>query len=223
MRSRRLGVLIALGACLIGSIAAGMPTTQAGAIYHTYTIKRGSATYLVGKAPDLFPSGADDVVTQLTLPFPVSVYGKQYTSTWVSSNGNLQFGSQPSTTYANGCLPTSTLGSPVLAPYWDDVVLRANPGSPDGVFTVTDGVAPNRRFAISWRGVDYATGETAVRFEIVFSEGKPYFDFVYADGDGYSATIGVQQTASGPSTQFLCNPGQHNVVTPGERLRFKYS
>jgi hypothetical protein len=76
---------------------------------------------------------------------------------------------------------------------------------------------------ISWRGVDYATQQSAVRFEVVFSEGKPYFDFVYSDGDGYSATIGVQKLTTGPTTQFLCNPDKHNVVTPGEQLRFTYS
>ncbi|HEX4493468.1 MAG TPA: hypothetical protein VH914_19855 [Acidimicrobiia bacterium] len=223
MRSKRLGVLVATGACLIGSVAASMPASQAGAIFHTYTIKRGAATYLVAKAPNLFPSGTDDSVAQVAFPFPVSIYGKQHTTGWVSSNGNLQFGSRPSAAFTNDCLPDSTLGNPVLSPYWDDLILRPNPSSPDGVFTVTDGVAPNRKFAISWRGVDYSTGETAVRFEIVFTEGKPYFDFVYSDGDGYSATIGVQQSATGPATQFLCNPGKHNVVTPGERLRFTYS
>jgi hypothetical protein len=222
MMSKRLGALIAAGACLIGSVAASVPTSRAGAIFHTYTIKRGAATYLVAKAPNLFPGGADDAVVRLALPFPVSIYGKQHTTTWVSSNGNLQFGSRPSAGYTNGCLPDSTLSGAVLAPYWDDLVLRPNPTSPDGVFTVTDGVAPHRKFAVSWRGIDYATGQSAVRFEIVFTEGKPYFDFVYSDGDGYSATIGVQQKATGPATQFLCNPGKHNVVTPGERLRFTY-
>jgi hypothetical protein len=199
------------------------PAADAGAVFHTYTIKRGTAAYIVAKAPNLFPGGADDAVVNLSLPFPVSIYGVNHSSAWVSSNGNLQFGSNPSTAYTNGCLPTTSLDSPVLAPYWDDVLLRPNPGSPDGVFTATVGSAPHRQFAISWRGVDFTTKTVAVRFEVVFSEGKPYFDFVYADGDGYDATIGVQKSAGGPDTQFLCNPGTHNVVTPGERLRLTYS
>jgi len=215
--------LIASAVCVTAAGITAMPAGKAGAIFHTYTIKRGSATYIVAKAPNLFPNGADDSLVNLNLPFPVSIYGVQHTNTWVSSNGNLQFGSQPSATFTNACLPTTALSSPVLAPYWDDLILRPNPSSPDGVFTTTVGSAPHRQFAISWRGVDYATQESAVRFEIVFSEGKPYFDFVYADGDGFSSTIGVQASATGSNTQFLCNPGKHNVVTPGERLRFKYS
>jgi hypothetical protein len=223
MKHLRLGRVVTAAACVAASSMATLPTAKAGATFHTYTIQRSSATYIIAKAPDLFPSGADDSVVNLALPFPVSIYGVLHSNTWVSSNGNLQFGSQPSTAYSNGCLPTSSLSSPVLAPYWDDLVLRPNPASPDGVFTVTVGSAPHRKFAISWRGVDYATQESAVRFEIVFSEGKPYFDFVYSDGDGYSSTIGVQKSSTGPATEFLCNPGKHNVVTPGEKLRFTYS
>jgi len=215
--------LVASAVCITAAGITAMPAGKAGAIFHTYTIKRSAATYIVAKAPNLFPSGADDEVANLNLPFPVSIYGVEHTSAWVSSNGNLQFGASPSAAFSNDCLPESTLGSPVLAPYWDDLILRPNPQSPDGVYTVTVGSAPHRQFAISWRGVDFATQESAVRFEIVFSEGKPYFDFVYADGDGYSSTIGVQKASTGPATQFLCNPGHHNVVTPGERLRFKYS
>ena len=223
MKYRVHARVVATLVCAATATMVFAPSATAGAVFHTYTIKRSAAEYLIGKAPNLFPGGADDGVVSLALPFPVSIYGVNHSSVWVSSNGNLQFGSQASAGYANGCLPTSSLASPTLAPYWDDLVLRPNPGSPDGVFTVTTGSAPNRKFAISWRGVDYATQSSAVRFEVVFSEGKPFFDFVYADGDGFSSTIGVQKSASGPDTQFLCNPGTHNVVTPGERLRFTYS
>jgi hypothetical protein len=214
VRARSVLMSLVVGACLVAMTAAP------AAALTTYTIQTGSGLYITGTT-SVFNRymSHDDEVADVTLPFPVSVYGVQYRTAHVSTNGNVQFGSSRSTSYTNTCLPSSTfVGGPMIAPYWDDLIIRPYP-APDGIFTKTTGTAPYRTFAISWRGVDYATSLTAVRAEVVFREGSKNFSMIFADGDGSSATIGAQQGSYGPATQFACSPG-HPIVVPGQQLTF---
>src|SRR3954451_17215144 len=48
----------------------------------------------------------DDCATFVSTPFNVEFYGSSWSGFWVSSNGNIQFGSS-STAYSNSSLPTS--------------------------------------------------------------------------------------------------------------------
>jgi len=213
-RGRAVLLSIVVGVCL-----ATMTAGPAEALT-TYTIKTGSALYITGTT-SVFNRYLthDDEIADVALPFPVTVYGVRYWTAHVSTNGNVQFGSSRSASYANTCLPSwSFAGGPMIAAYWDDLVIRPLP-APDGVFTKTTGIAPYRTFVISWRGVDYATGMTAVRAEVVFREGSANFSMIFADGDGSSATIGVQQSPTGLATQFACSPG-HPIVVPGQLLSF---
>src|SRR6266487_572133 len=60
----------------------------------------------------------DDVVTNLALPFPFTLYDTPYTSVNISSNGNAQF-TTTDTTFTNVCLPWTTHDYTIY-PYWDD-------------------------------------------------------------------------------------------------------
>jgi len=213
-RGRSMLTSFVVGACLVVMMAAP------AAALTTYSIQTGSSLYITGTT-SVFNRYLlhDDEVADVTLPFPVTLYGVQYRTAHVSTNGNVQFGSSRSGSFANTCLPASTfVGGPMIAPYWDDLIIRSYP-APDGVFTKTTGAAPYRTFVISWRAVDYATGLTAVRAEVVFREGNKNFSMIFADGDGSSATIGAQQSPYGPATQFACSPG-HPIVVPGQQLTF---
>lgn len=227
-RARKTVLAALAGAAVLSSLTATAGPAGAAADAPsptgTYRIAATSGTYLIG-GRNLFPDGADDAVAAVTLPFRPYVYGKQRPTgtVYVSSNGNVQFGPSPSAAYANSCLPASPLSGPAMAVYWDDLRIRPYPETPDGVYTKAFGRAPNRSYAISWRGVDYATGNTAVRAEIVFYEGRQYFDMIYSDGDGFGTTIGVQTFDRTKATQYLCKPARHNVVVPGTKLRYTYS
>ena len=222
MKHLRLVRLVDAAVC-VAAATATLPGGTAGAAFHTYTIQRSSATYIVGKAPDLFPNGADDSVVNLGLPFAVQhlrnaaqlgvgLEQRQPAVRLTTVGRVLQ--RVPADLESGQPGARSLLGRPRTA---------AQPGFSRRRVHRDDrvGTAPEVRDLVAWcrlrdRGV-------RGRFEIVFCEGKPYFDFVYSDGDGYSSTIGVQKSPTGPTTQFLCNPGKHNVVTPGEKLRFVYS
>jgi len=211
----------------VTTIVAGLCVTAlsvlpASALLNTYSIRSGTALYIPGNTSLLDRSVPhDDEIVDVNLPFPVTLYGTQYRVAHVSTNGNVQFGALATSAYANQCFPTAVFyAGPVVATYWDDLLIRAYP-APDALNTRLKGTAPHRTFAISWRGVEAATGLTAVRAELVFHEGSRNFAMIYADGGGRSATIGVQQSPTGPATQYACNAG-HGVVLPGQKLTYVY-
>lgn len=149
----------------------------------------------------------DDCSTTISLPFPVSVYGSTFTSASVSSNGVMVFAGSPNNSFANQCLP---FGVPetMLAPYWDDQ--RTDSPAGTGIFTSISGVAPNRVLNIEWRTSNFASSSIyANNYEVRLFENSPNIRVLYNTpmSNGASATIGVQRTGVGQSTQFSCNTG----------------
>jgi hypothetical protein len=162
----------------------------------------------------------DDCHTMASTPFPVKFYGASYGTIGISSNGNIQFGSgTPFDGYFNGCLPQTDFTEPVLMAYWDDLITSPK-ASGNGIFTGTTGTAPNRTFVVEWRAALFSGG-TALDFEVVFSENSPNISVIYGSGPfGQAETVGVQESGTGPETQFVCNgPG----VSAGKKLTFVYS
>jgi hypothetical protein len=210
----------ALLALTVGS--AGSAQAAPAASIGTYSIVPGLATYVTA-GHNLFPAGVDDAVVNVTLPFPVILYGSQIRrSLWVSSNGNVQFGNFPSATWLNQCLPDSQLSGPAIAVFYDDLLMRPQATSGDGVFTATKGRAPHRSFVISWKGTTFNNpGGTLERAELIFYEGNRNFDIRYAAGDTSSTTIGIQNFFLTTWSQFTCNSGGQ-ALQPGENLRFNY-
>src|SRR5262249_26770838 len=114
-----------------------------------------------------------------------------------------------STAYANGCLPNTNFTVPTMCPFWDDLY-KTDAANGNGIFTSVTGSAPSRAFNIERRTTFCCTCGTPLNnFEIRLYENSGGFDFVYgAVADRASATIGVQQTSTGPFTQFECNTAQ---------------
>ena len=194
------------------------PTAPCTAGY-TYTISSGTLV-----------SGTDDIgnhcyacVTTITLPFPVSLYGRDFTTANVDSRGFLQF----ATSGYNSILPYTCLPAAglmyALLPLSTD--LDTDDTQPDckgcGVLTASSGSAPNRVFNIEWRAA-YLHAPGIADFELRFYENSTRFDFIYdqVDDGGLSATVGVQQTYGGSYTQYQCNTGG---ISPGLRITWDLS
>ena len=156
----------------------------------------------------------DDCTTGLTFAFPLTLYGQQFTSGVVSSNGNLQFGGSTNDR-SLGCLPNANYASPTIFLYQDD--LRTD-GVNDGIFTLVTGTAPNRTYIIQWRTTYFGRAGTSNE-EIVFTEGSTTISLVYgANADnGMGEVSGVQQSGTGPFTQFSCLTA---ALTPGLRVNY---
>ena len=102
----------------------------------------------------------DDCTTDITLPFPVSVYGNPpVTAVSVGSDGDIHFpGPYNKLFWWPGCVPVDpgTGQDPflnTLFPDYADLVTDTSvrPCPDCGIFTQTVGTAPNRQFIIRWK------------------------------------------------------------------------
>ncbi len=154
----------------------------------------------------------DNCENTIVLPFPATLYGQQFSSATLGSNGTLGFisNSNPS---ANTCLPTGAADFAIFG-YWDDLVTDC---TGCGIFTSVSGTTPNRIFNIEWRAARLMG--SGVNFEIRLYEGSDQFDLIYGQIDPESSeTVGVQQGANGLFTNVLCvlagSPEQSKLARP---------
>ncbi len=143
--------------------------------------------------------------TQISLPFPVRVYGIPFTTVNASNTGNLQFLSTNGS-FSPDCLPDPAFNYAIF-PYWvDQNTVNTGSCTTCGIFTTTTGSAPNRVFNIEWRTVYYGT-TIPVNYEVQFLENSDTFNVIYgsAPDNGSSATtIGVQRGTGISYTQYYC-------------------
>ena len=151
----------------------------------------------------------DDVVTNIALPFSYNLYGTNYSSINLSSNGNAQF-TTTDTDFSNVCLPWLTHNSSIF-PYWDDLRTDlmagcvAYPGGACGIYTSISGSAPNRIFNIEWRAVYFSNNIQLANHELRLYEGQTRFDVIYGTvAQGNNATAGVQKNDTA-FDQYFCN------------------
>lgn len=167
---------------------------------------------------------ADDGVVSLELPFVFTFYGTDYTEVQASSNGNLQFGNG-NAWFLNSCLsdgPMPDMGD-MIAPYWDDLDLTLA----GYLETAVVGEAPHRIFVVEWDDVPrYGDNpDDRVTFSVQLFEGSHDIVFFYeevatlVDGNGRSATIGLQSAAQGLALQYSCDQA---AVSNSRRLYFPH-
>ena len=177
-----------------------------------YTISTGTGTIVPGTTN--VGSACDDCSTNITLPFPVTLYNQTYTTASVSSNGQLNFGAADSA-FTNTCLPDAATTYTIF-PYWDD---QRTDTAGSGIFTAQVGTT----FYIEWRTTLF-TGGTPENYEIVLTQGSPNFQVVYGSAitDTASETIGVQDGGTNPFTQYKCSTASP-PITAGLQLSFGVS
>jgi len=185
-----------------------------GGDHYAITNEGGGHTIVPGT--DDLGSACDDCNVPVTFPFPVTIYGQQYTSGNVSSNGNIQFNTDTQPDYSNTCLPASDHGAAFMG-FWDDGY-TLNAGY--GIFTTTTGSEPDRTFYIEYRG-QYFPGVGSLNYEYVFNEGSDVLHVIYGDmTEGTtSSTLGIQDVGQGIYDQYMCNGGGGSIA-PGDELTY---
>lgn len=221
MANRIRRITLAAAAGVLGltvlPLSSQAASTVPGAVHYNVTQSDCPSCFVTANV-DLFPGGADNSVTQVALPFPVYLYGKKYTTFWVSSNGNVQFAGPGEATFTNEPLPSTALSPKgAVAPYWDDLVVNGS-GSGTGVF---DRHYKND-FIVSWRGYEFGNTANTVRAEVIFFKSSRNIEFNYIDVNpdgGASATIGLQKTGTGAFNEWSYNSA--GAVYGGEFLLFE--
>ncbi|MFL5327468.1 MAG: M36 family metallopeptidase [Gemmataceae bacterium] len=159
-------------------------------------------------------TNADDVSSSLSLPFAFNFYGINYTSLYVSDNGNLAFN------MANDLFSNSSLnfnpGQPIIAAFWDDLATNSS-----GVKWQVLGSVGARRMIIQWQNVKFTAsgGTNTVQFETILYEGTNQIRFNYANltggsashNEGLSATVGIKDD-KGNRTLLAQNNGPNTYV-----------
>src|ERR1043165_758681 len=115
MAHRRTSVLVSAALCILWARDACAQQNCVG--LNIAGVYSGSAFY---PGVDDLGIHCDDCTAAVTFPFPVRMYGANYTSAVVSSNGNVQFDSDPAQSQEES-LPTPNIGTAVF-PLWDDLV-----------------------------------------------------------------------------------------------------
>nr|MDA3863586.1 MopE-related protein [Deltaproteobacteria bacterium] len=147
---------------------------------------------------------ADDEVYSFSISFNFNLYGSNYNSIDVNTNGNINF--QSNSSWSNNALPSSTY-TMVLSPLWDD--LNSSNHATQGVWAQNFGSFPNRYTVIQWYTEHYSdSGE--VMFEVILHENGD-IDFIYNDvdfsnatyDDGADATVGIQGSSTAADGYYL--------------------
>jgi len=140
--------------------------------------------------------------------FNFNFYGENYDTVYIGTNGYLTFG-KGDTAYTNYKFPSK--GTPRIAAYFDDLIVKH---SGAGIYYVTQGEAPNRRFIVQWHDEDhYRTSPDTVDFEVILYETTNNILFQYQDTTfgqnfsdcGKSATIGLNKGDGNTASQYLFN------------------
>src|SRR3954466_11572867 len=170
----------------------------------------------------------DDCTTDITLPFPVTVYGATTSVASVGSDGDIHFtGPYNKLFWWMGCVPVDPAGGQdpflnTLFPNYADLVTdeSVGPCTGCGLFTQTLGTAPNRQFVIRWKTNYFNSppGPAQAEFEVLLTEGSNTLSVIYGvTGDnGLTAVSGIQHDLN-VFTSFSCNEA---TLVPGLRVNY---
>jgi uncharacterized repeat protein (TIGR01451 family) len=135
--------------------------------------------------------GDDQSFGPFDIGFPFEFYGAQYTQFYVSTNGQVTFGSG-SSAYSNDPIPTPKAPNNFIAAFWDDLV--ASSGTM--WYKLVD-EAPQRKLVIEWANVRCLGTDNSLTFELVLYESSNDILLQYqtlrgSNSNGSSATVGIE-------------------------------
>jgi hypothetical protein len=178
----------------------------------------------------LLGSGDDVIFANVALPFPVLFYGTNYTTANIGTNGFMLLNPGTNRGLGNANLPTAIAGA-CLYPFWDDLDINPATTANAGVYTRTDGVAPNRIFTIEWYNAGHFAdvANQVITFQIrLFENGNriqyKYFDTIFggsqaAFNNGASATVGLEGPLPAPRPFTLVGFNTMSVMS-GQCIEF---
>ncbi|MDO8587871.1 MAG: lectin like domain-containing protein [Armatimonadota bacterium] len=164
----------------------------------------------------------NSVSKAISIPFVFRFYGQNYTYLFVGSNGLISFSKTGATASANTAIPLPATPNAAIYPYWDDLNPRTG-----AVRAGTVGVAPDRKFVVSWVGVPHRLAKTALfTLQAVLCEGSNDIVFQYLNvasanlvyGAGAKATVGIENQTGTQGLQH--SRDTYGAVSDSYAIRF---
>ncbi|MBK9721361.1 MAG: T9SS type A sorting domain-containing protein [Saprospiraceae bacterium] len=177
--------------------------------FYTRTACNDPYVQAFGQAGTTFIGQGDDVTFTINLPFTFSIYCVNHTTATLGTNGFVSFPSGTTRGLGNVTLPTTLVGA-ALYPFWDDLDINQATTANAGVYTRTDGVAPNRIFTIEWFNAGHFAdvANQVVTFQVKLYETSNLIKYQYLDvffggtqaafDRGLSATVGNEGAVATP-------------------------
>ncbi|EOD45038.1 putative subtilase family serine protease protein [Neofusicoccum parvum UCRNP2] len=163
----------------------------------TLRIPSPRATALL--SADLF-SNMDDEVRNVSLPFPMTLYGTSATTVFVSSNGILSF--SPSNSWETALLPSNKLGDVAVAPYWTDLSVPFQEFTYGIWFAVDAGAGT---LVVEWIIGKAGNMDEMYQFQVLYERAMPgvvTFRYFVVGANGKGVGIGVQGGGKGAQFAF---------------------
>lgn len=176
---------------------------------------------------------ADDAVATVALggANTFTYYGVQYTSVFVSSNGNIHFGT--SNDAFNNTNLVSSPSEAFIAGLWDDLVTIRNTALDDVILTRIQ----NNHLVVNWRNVHFinqvAGNDDGITFQIVLQlntgSAPGAITMNYTDltdsgsvqNNGVNATVGIRDAApNGDPLVAAFNGNNPTLIATGKAVRF---
>lgn len=187
----------------------------------TYNLIPTTCTPVAITGTNAFPTTCDDCVTgQIAIGFPFNFYGNTYTTAVIQSNGILGFGPFTFTGFSSFAIPAMGNPNNYIAGFFADIDIRYG----GTISYQTVGVAPNRRFVVSYNNVvPYNLGTSAgtgtASFQIVLNENGSFNVIISqlsanwnASTSGALATSGAENSTG---TFAFPVPGRNATDWPG--------
>jgi extracellular elastinolytic metalloproteinase len=169
-----------------------------------YTCDLEEATFQ--EAANALTLTGDDASTAVPLPFPFRFYGQEYTTAFVTTNGQLNFLALNSS-FSNVAIPATGTPNAAVYPFWDDLFVDAE----SSVRSELLGAAPERRFVLEWRNVRFF-GDTTRRVDfnvVLYENGEILTQHRNRADDGRergdSATLGIENQTGTVALQYSFN------------------
>jgi hypothetical protein len=225
------------------TLQTSLATATRGAVMGTTDLLAYSASAIPFAFEDVSQPGnniagltnQDDTAVSIPIGFTFPMFGTNYTSVFVSSNGLMTFVSG-NTSFGNTDLTTAPTQA-TISPFWDDLHTGGG-GFLSGVYAAVSGSGSNQHLTVQWMQVRFFSGGTAgdtITFQAqLFADGRVQFNYLdlvsgtAAGNNGGSATVGIKHLGTqGPDRVLLAfnngpnafvGTGQSSLLTPPAAL-----
>lgn len=162
----------------------------------------------------------NDGYGSLPLGFAFPFFDRSYSSVQISTNGLVMFNDAGTVNYLNQPIPTPGIVDNYATCFWDDQAVK---GAGQGIWLETFGSAPDRYAVITFVLTDTnPLAKEPYEYQMILYENDGAIKCQYANmsgsvnGDGRSATIGLEDRFGTSGVQYFYNRSQPPLIGPVE-------